>query len=254
MRQFSCVLSRAHLSLGGRLKAVLLCTLLSFSISACSTVELVVYGDEMTADEQLIREQSLDFKLTNILEGALVVGTVGCVVGAVAVSVATNGGDGLVAGCIALGAAGAAIGGVDGYQNALFAEDNARKVARLQAKSKELEGKTDEMSGKLAAARRVILADRRRMKHLSDAVEKKWYDIRLTRNEHEQIASNNEAIKRLIASVRDYIEEHDDEAEDLSLNDRRQLSASVEDLTREVEFLERSMLKMSAELKLAGIS
>lgn len=223
-------------------------------LSACSTVELVVYGDDMTGDERLIREQSYDFVLTNVIEGAVVVGTVGCVVGAVALAVASQSGGDMVTACLALGALGAVAGGVDGYGNAAYAGGNAREVMRLREQANRVVESNDELRMRLAAARRVLEADRDRLATLRKVADQKWYQFEFARNERDKIVSNNAAIRRVIETARDQLEEYEADTTDYASEDRLRTRQSISALEGEVEELEAMLSAASNAMRMAGIS
>lgn len=223
-------------------------------LSACSTVELVVYGDDMTEDERLIREQSYDFVLTNVIEGAVVVGTVGCVVGAVALAVASQSGGDMVTACLALGALGAVAGGVDGYGNASYASGNAREVMRLREQANRVVDSNDELRSRLAAARRVLEADKGRLATLRKVADQKWYQFEFARNERDKIVSNNAAIQRVIDTARDQLEEYDADTSDYALEDRLRTRQSISALEDEVEELETMLSAASNAMRIAGLS
>lgn len=223
-------------------------------LSACSTVELVVYGGDMTEDERLIREQSYDFVLTNVIEGAVVVGTVGCVVGAVVVAVAAQSGGDLVTACLALGALGAVAGGVDGYSNASYASENSREVMRLREQANRVVESNDELRQRLAAARRVLEADKSRLATLRKVADQKWYQFEFARNERDKIVSNNAAIQRVIETARDQLVEYDSDTSDYAPEDRRRTRQSIAALEDEVEELESMLSAASNAMRMAGIS
>lgn len=223
-------------------------------LPACSTVELAVYGDQMTEDEKLIREQSFDFKLTNIVEGAIVVGTIGCAIGAVAISVAAQGGGELVAGCLALGALGAVAGGVDGYYNALLASSNAQKTSILIRQGDLLRTSNNEYRSRLKAAERVLAADRVRMSLLSKEVERKWYEIELARTERQRIISNNKTIRGIVEDVRAHIEDFREDPPNLTVGERLNANSTIRRLEEEVESLEKELVEFNVAMKMKNLT
>ncbi len=223
-------------------------------LPACSTVELAVYGDQMTEDEKLIREQSFDFKLTNIVEGAIVVGTIGCAIGAVAISVAAQGGGELVAGCLALGALGAVAGGVDGYNNALLASSNAQKTSILIRQGDLLRTSNNEYRSRLKAAERVLAADRVRMSLLSKEVERKWYEIELARTERQRIISNNKTIRGIVEDVRAHIEDFREDPPNLTVGERLNANSIIRRLEEEVENLEKELVEFNVAMKMKNLT
>jgi hypothetical protein len=227
---------------------------LVIGLSACSTVELVVHGNDMTEDEKLVREQSFDFVLTNVIEGAVVVGTVGCVVGAVTLAVASQSGGDLVTACLALGAIGAVAGGVDGYSNAAYANANAREVLKLRQQAEEIVSANDELLRRIAASRRVLVADRRRLRGLGEETKKKWYEFELARSEREKIVANNAAIQRVIETAREQLDEYETGKLIYPPDVAQRMRKSISTLRAEVMELEAKLVEASTAMHLAGLS
>jgi outer membrane lipoprotein SlyB len=208
--------------------------------------------ENMTADEQLLREQSDSFVAENVFggaaEGAIIGAIAGAILGGIIGGDATSMGYGAAAGA----GAGAIAGGVDGYIQAKEAQYQADQVLMARAVAEDIRADNEKLANYLQTASRVVERDKQKLALLQSQVATKQMSLDQAREEAALVRDNSETIAGVLDDAKakrdNYVESR------ASLADTSDVDAEISRLNTQIAQLEQQLTQLNASLELTDLS
>ena len=238
----------------GKHKAVcaVAAAMLVVHVSGCSTSSEIEPA-QMTLDERQLREQSDSFVVESAGGGAIVLGTIGCILGATLV--AFGGGDVGDVGraCAVAGAIGAVAGGVDGYMNAKEAQYKTNETAKMRSMAEDVRADNEKLRTLLESTRRVTENDQKRLDALKAEVDARTMTLEQAESEAAIVRANSEQIEEILNDVKDKRDLYLEAREQLRTNNTAELDKEIQRLNQDIAELEGHLGTVNASLQLTGL-
>jgi outer membrane lipoprotein SlyB len=209
--------------------------------------------ENMTADEQLLREQSDSFVAENVFggaaEGAVIGAIAGAILGGLIGGDATSMGYGAAAGA----GAGAIAGGVDGYIQGKEAQYQANQVLMARSVAEDIRADNEELAKVLQTASRVVEADKQKLAKLQSQVAAKEMSLDQAQQEAALVRENSETIAGVLEDAKTKRDKFAESRGQLS-TDTAEVDAEIGRLNTQIAQLEQQLDQLNASLELTDLS
>lgn len=221
----------------------------ALALGACQTIG----GPPLTADEELLRTQSDSFVAENTLGGAATGAAVGCLILGILSVAANNNASGAGTACAVGAAAGAVVGGIDGYMKAKDAQYKANETAKMEAMAMDVKADNEQLAEMIDTARRVVDNDRRKLDELQRKVDSKQLTLEQARAEAAVIRDNSQQIEGILEEARNKRDLYTDARSRLTTSDTAELDDEISRLNSEIAELETQLNTVNSALRVSGL-